>query len=362
MSDTDRSAPAPRAGTQFPCDQCGSRRVYAPATADLQCVSCGSRAAIAAFEARVEERDLEAALADGLAAEATVESLTIACSSCGAQSTLGAAVAADHCVFCGTAFVATAVSTRSLKPHWLLPFRIGLEEARSRFRKWVHSLSFAPNRLAKEARAGKLEGMYVPYWTFDAATVSRYTGRRGVDHTETEERNGQKTEKTVTNWTSVRGTVEQGFDDVLVMASRSLPQKHADALHPWDLEALVPYRDEFVTGFRAETYQIALPEGYEKAKAVMKTAIADSICKEIGGDHQEIHKLDITYSRTKFKHVLLPIWISSYRFKDKTFRFLVNARTGAVHGERPYSLIKIALTVIAATLVLVAICWFVMTR
>jgi predicted RNA-binding Zn-ribbon protein involved in translation (DUF1610 family) len=343
-------------GTQFPCRKCGSRLVYAPATADLQCVSCGERVTIAVVEARVEEHDLQAALAGGLAAEATVESLTVTCPSCGAQSTLAAGVAADRCAFCGTAFVATALSTRSLKPHWLLPFRIGLEEARTRFRAWVRTLWFAPNRLAKEARAGNVEGMYVPYWTFDAETASRYSGRRGDDRTETtQSSDGKRISRTVTDWTSVQGTVEQDFDDVLVMASRSLPDEKADALRPWDLESLTPYRDEFVSGFRAETYQVGLPEGYEKAKGVMAASIEEAIRRDIGGDHQEISDVETTYGRTTFKHVLLPIWISSYRFGDKTFRFLVNARTGEVQGERPYSWVKIALAAIVAAIVIYTI-------
>src|SRR5471032_3087524 len=88
LSDTVGSAPPAREATQFPCAKCGSRLVYAPATADLQCVSCGARVAIAPVEARVEERDLEAALAGGLAAEPTLEQLTISCAPCGAQSPL----------------------------------------------------------------------------------------------------------------------------------------------------------------------------------------------------------------------------------------------------------------------------------
>jgi hypothetical protein len=145
------------------------------------------------------------------------------------------------------------------------------------FRAWVNSLWFAPNRLAREASAGRIDGMYVPYWTFDAATTSQYTGQRGDDYTVTEEYRDssgalQTRSKTETRWTSVRGTVTNSFDDVLVVASRSLPEQHADALRPWDLEKLVPYRDEFLAGFGAETYQVGLPEAYEKAKTVMAGA------------------------------------------------------------------------------------------
>jgi hypothetical protein len=51
-----------------------------------------------------------------------------------------------------------------------------------------------------------------------------------------------------------------------------------------------------------------------------------------------------------FKHALLPVWISAYLYAGKTYRFLVNARTGEVQGERPYSWVKITLTVVMAVI------------
>ena len=47
-----------------------------------------------------------------------------------------------------------------------------------------------------------------------------------------------------------------------------------------------------------------------------------------------------------FKHVLLPVWLAAYRYRGKSFRFVVNGRTGAVEGERPYSAVKIAIAVV----------------
>ena len=143
----------------------------------------------------------------------------------------------------------------------------------------------------------------------------------------------------------------KSFDDVLVVASRSLPETHADGLRPWDLEKLVPYRDEFVSGFGAETYQVRLPDAYEKAKTEMAALIREAVARDIGGDRQQIQSVETAYADTTFKHILLPIWISSYRFGDKTFRYLVNARTGEVQGERPSHLIKIALAVLATCVV-----------
>ena len=158
-----------------------------------------------------------------------------------------------------------------------------------------------------------------------------------------------------TRWWPVSGRVADDFDDVLVLASRSLPAGYAEALEPWDLKDLVPYRDEYLSGFVAESYQIRLPEGFEIAKGIMDGHIRATVARDIGGDHQRIHALDTRYFDVTFKHALLPVWISAYRFHDRTFRFLVNARTGEVQGERPYSWVKITLAVLAAIIVVLII-------
>ena len=56
------------------------------------------------------------------------------------------------------------------------------------------------------------------------------------------------------------------------------------------------------------------------------------------------------YEAITFKHLLLPVWLLAYRYKDKPYRVVVNACTGEVQGERPYSWVKITFTVLAALL------------
>jgi hypothetical protein len=43
----------------------------------------------------------------------------------------------------------------------------------------------------------------------------------------------------------------------------------------------------------------------------------------------------------KWKHILLPVYVSSYLYKGKRFNFLVNGQTGEVQGEAPLSWAKI---------------------
>ena len=101
-----------------------------------------------------------------------------------------------------------------------------------------------------------------------------------------------------------------------------------------------------------------LKEGFDDAKSKMDPKIREAINRQIGGNHQKITSLSTSFSNITFKHTLLPIWISAYRFKDKVYRFIVNAQTGKVQGERPWCWWKIALAVLGALAVIGAIIYF----
>lgn len=353
---TDDAASTSPAQSQFPCGACGALVVYQPGTTALVCPYCGHANAIAAVDASVDEEDFAATLAGLASHEEMEEHITVKCSTCAAESTLPPNVSAGDCPFCGTPIVSTGSSTRHIKPRALLPFRITHIDARDAFRKWIDSLWFAPNALKKLARAdNKVAGVYLPHWTYDCRTVSSYTGERGehyyvnVSYRDSQGRSRTRRERR-TRWYSASGTVRNAFDDVLVVASRSLPRDLASALEPWDLGELVPYQDDYLSGFRAETYQVDLQQGFVDAKAIMDVTIRATICSDIGGDEQRIHSVDTRHSDISFKHILLPVWLSAYRYHDKAYRFMVNARTGEVQGERPWSWIKITLAVLAGAL------------
>lgn len=349
-------APSPqKTHRQFPCKNCGANLHFAPGAQALVCPYCGTTNEIAApADARVEELDYLHAL-QTIPPEDLAETITVRCNTCGAETTLQPNVTASRCPFCGSAIVAQAVSRRLIKPKALLPFHITHEQAGHSFKAWIGSRWFAPNELKHRARRSEINGVYIPSWTYDSDTTTHYTGQRGDDYWVTESYtvriNGRSERRTRqvrrTRWRYASGTVYEHFDDVLVLASRSLPKGYAEALEPWDLKNLVPYQDAYLSGFVAESYQLDLPQGFEVAKTIMADRIAMLIRMDIGGDHQRISTVDTRYAGVSFKHTLLPVWISAYRFHDRTFRFLVNARTGEVQGERPYSWVKITLLIVA---------------
>ena len=345
---------------RWPCEQCGAQLRYAPGQTRLVCDHCGHAQDIPTEAPRsrakaLQELDLAKGLRDDLSSGEMVEVRTTSCPNCGAQVEITGATHATECPFCATPVVLDTGTRRHIKPQALLPFVFTETEARKAMVAWMGSLWFAPGTLLEYARKGRaMNGVYVPFWTFDADTSSRYSGERGEYYYETRtvqvRVNGKMETRQEqvrrTRWFPASGRVARDFNDVLIMASRSLPERLGDDLTPWDMGDLVPYNPEFLAGFQSEGYTVSLSDGHGEARGRMSNVIVQDVRRDIGGDEQRVHDVDTDWRDETFKHILLPVWTAAYKYNGKSYRFLVNGQTGEVQGERPWSIWKIALVVI----------------
>jgi hypothetical protein len=339
---------------------------YAPGTSELVCAYCGHRNRIVEPVVEIVENDLRAALERGLDQAPTEEKRTVKCGACAAEFTLEAGRHAGSCPFCGSSAVTDTGASRRIKPAALLPFAIDEAEARGRLRSWLQGLWLAPSKLKRYARApGRLVGMYIPYWTYDSHTETDYAGQRGTVYHQPIQvrvvRDGRPTMETQmvqkVRWTPVRGHVSRIFDDVLVLASDSLPSWITDRLEPWDLQDLRPYAEGYLSGLQSEAYRVTLDAGFGVAQARMRDALQHDVMADIGGDLQRIESMRISHSRSTFKHVLLPVWLAAYAFGGRSYRLCINGRTGEVQGERPWSVWKLLglALIVAVTVGIVAL-------
>lgn len=359
MSLTETDPATPSKEHRFPCEQCGADYRFAPDEGKLICDHCGHSEEVEApvtAAGGIRELDFRRALAQDLPEQEIEETRVSTCPNCAAQVEFDAATHATECPFCATPVVADTGTQRQIKPRGLLPFALDEASARKAMTDWLGRLWFAPNGLQDYARKGRrMQGIYVPYWTFDADTASSYRGERGTEYRETKTvmRDGKRQNVTVTKvrWRAVSGRVARFFDDVLVLASKSLPKRYTHALEPWDLSALEPYKPEYLAGFRAEGYTVELEEGFIEARAHMDRVILRDVKFDIGGDRQRVHDVDTTVSDVTFKHILLPVWLAAYKYRGETYRFVVNGRTGRVQGERPWSPVKIAIAIVIFALI-----------
>ena len=351
----------------FPCKSCGAKLSFSPGTTSLKCDFCG---AINEFDEKttiVEELDLATWLKKLESEHETHEQEQIKCKNCGGEQTLPANLYASACIFCGTPLTSKSYAQRMIKPKSIVPFKVTKLQAQDKWRAWIKGLWMAPNALKKYVQSdGGIKGLYVPYWTFDANTFTTYSGQRGDNRTEsytTTNSSGERVTQTriVTDWTSVSGEVSYFHNDVLVSGTSSSTigkQSNADAqqalaqlggmgqkllssmsgkLRTWNTAELVPYQEEYISGFQAEAYSVGLSSAFATGKTQIESTVQSLVRQDIGGDQQRISSLNTQYSHLTFKHILLPMWMSAYLFKGKTYRFVVNGQTGEVEGESPKS-------------------------
>jgi len=350
---------------RFPCPECGSEMRFDPAADKLKCNHCGHEEN---FDGEGEtalantELDFQAAMDNHIPDEEMEETRVTSCSNCGAKVEFEGETHAEECPFCASPIVIDTGTSRQIKPKGVLPFVTNENKAREAMTAWLGKLWFAPNGLKEYARKGrKMQGIYVPYWTYDSQSESDYTGQRGdayyVSQTYTTTENGKSVTKTrqvrKIRWSRRSGHISKFFDDVLILASHSLPTRFTKELAPWDLAALKDYSPNYLAGYRAEAYGIELREGFSEAEVIMEKEIRNLVRRDIGGDEQRINQLSTRLSDITYKHVLLPVWLAAYKYDGKTYRFVVNGQTGKVKGERPWSKVKIAIAVVAGVVVII---------
>ena len=131
----------------------------------------------------------------------------------------------------------------------------------------------------------------------------------------------------------------------------------------FDTRALVPYRPEYLAGWRAEEYQIDLAQAWGSARERIAQTQQSRCSGDVPGDTQRSLRVENQVRDVRWKHILLPIWSLSYHHGGKPYTVLVHGQTGRVEGHAPLSWLKVllfaaavavALTFIAAAAGLIA--------
>lgn len=355
-------------GRIFPCDGCGADLRFHIGQQKLSCGFCGYVKEIdLSADAVLQEQDFEAMLtrlrewrqedqqadADSGDTDEATARRELRCDSCGGNVEFIGTLTSTHCPYCGSPVQlekAHKCEEKRIPVDGVLPFQIERNLAEQNLKRWVQSRWFAPNSFRRQGVEGRFNGVYLSYYTFDAMTFTVYSGQRGDHYYVTVGEGKNKRRQQRTRWTPASGEFQRFFDDVLVLANTGLRRDFMLKLEPWPLDRAVPFNQQMLAGYLARTYDIELDDCFHEAKQRMDSAISEEVRQRIGGDRQSVDSIDSHYDAIKFKHVLLPVWLLAYAWHDRSFQVFINAATGEVQGERPWSAVKIAFAVLVGIL------------
>lgn len=347
-----------------PCANCGAELKFKPGSHQLKCEYCGYEEFIEHTKSSFEELELQHYL-KVVGENAYTNSIDLLnCKHCGANQHVEENYKSLSCVYCGEPLIREDVEKEGwILPGALIPFQLDEQKAKDLFKNWVSSIWFAPNNLKRAALDPEgLHGLYVPYWTFDANLSAAYQGQRGDYYYETRRvrtKKGMQTQQVrKTRWSHASGSVKGFVDDILINASQKKRRDIPSEIAFWNTKELVAFNSKYLSGFVTEKYTVSLKEGHHQSFQEAKQIAHSWIRRDIGGDTQRISTADMKLSDETFKHILLPVYISSYRFNGKEYHFYINGQTGKLSGTRPYSFWKIFFLILFIIAIIVVIAIF----
>ncbi|WP_434384773.1 hypothetical protein [Melittangium boletus] len=284
--------------------------------------------------------------------------MNLRCQSCGAELVVEAELRTTVCPYCAApSVVERPPSVDSPSPTFALGFTLTHQAAGERVRAWARSRHPWTHSGLKRAPLDIIRGVYVPAWLYSARAESEYTASIGEDYKETETYTTTENGKTVTKtrtvtkteWRSLAGAHAEYVPDVLVTASRGLPNVELAAIEPFDLRALARYAPALVAGWVSEEPSLSREACLTLAREEAQALVARRLAAFMPGDSHRELRFRTRLEAESLDVCLVPVWVLAVRYAPQAppLRVVVNGQTGVVHGKPPVSWVKVALTVLA---------------
>ncbi|MCS1411047.1 MAG: hypothetical protein M2R45_04242 [Verrucomicrobia subdivision 3 bacterium] len=341
---------------KYACPACGGDSHWNPTKKALVCAYCGTNAPgeLDKSSGEVREIDLVTALRelDNDARGWKSDRVSVKCQSCEAISVFQAQMTAKQCEFCGSTQILPYEQRKApISPESLLPLEVSESRVRESMRQWYHTRWFAPNRLKKDALTDTVKGVYIPYWTFDAQSHADWTAQSGYYYYVSEtyldaEGKAQTRQVRKIRWQNSSGSLDHFFDDELVAGTQGVDGELLAQVEPFPTKKLVAYDPGYLSGWLVEQYQIDLISAAQRSHATMGKKLESLCASQVPGDTHRFLKVRSHYHGQTFKHILVPIWLLTYRHGKKNFQVIVNGVTGEIAGRYPKSVWKILFLVI----------------
>lgn len=324
----------------YRCPACGAPFSFDSNVQKMKCPYCESELDVAALK----ELDavLEQEQADDLSWQEQAgsqwqegESKQLAdfiCNNCGGQIQCEATTIATHCPYCDGPVVMVPRVAGQLRPDLVVPFRLDKADAMDALRKFMSKKPLLPKMFRDESRIHKLQGIYVPFWLFDAHAYGDVRYRATRVHTWSDSRYNYIR----TSHYSIHRAGNMGFQGVPVDGSVKMDDALMESIEPYDLSGAVDFQTAYLAGFLADKYDADAKSCEPRANERIRTSLENALAHTVIGYHSCIPvNSSVKLDNSRIRYGLLPVWLLNTTYKDKTYTFAMNGQTGRFVGTLP---------------------------
>lgn len=256
------------------------------------------------------------------------------CPSCGAVILCESTTAATSCPYCDNPTVIETQFHGSLKPDYIIPFKLKKQEAIDKLKEFYHGKKLLPKLFAAENHLQEIKGIYVPFWFFDG--VAR--GHAVFNTTSsTSHYSGDYQIITTRHFECVRDA-DIPFSMVPVDASEKMPDDLMDSLELFNFGEMTDFSTAYLPGYLADKYDVSIDDSISRANTRCCQTCLNILRSTVTGyDSCSLASKNIVLEKGTVHYGLLPVYLLYTQWNEKRFLFAVNGQTGKVVGNLPVS-------------------------
>ncbi len=336
--------------TNYKCPACTGPLKFSTDSGKLECEYCENVYEVSVIEEYYADQDRAAAEAKEPKwdideagspwSDAEAQGLKVYnCPSCGAEIISDANTAATSCLYCGNPTIVPGKLEGNLKPDYAIPFKVNKDAALKALKNHYKKKALLPKLFKEGNHIKEIKGVYVPFWLFDC-DADAFIEFKGLKVRVYRTGNYEVTE------TSHYKMLREGkvcFERIPVDGSTKMPDAHMDAIEPFDYKDLAPFSTAYLPGFFADKYDVDAEESVDRANLRIKNSTIDALASTLSGyTSWSVASSNINMNHGAVKYALLPVWMLTTKWKDKTYIFAMNGQTGKLIGDLPISKGKVA--------------------
>lgn len=310
----------------FSCPNCGGNLKFDIPSQQLSCEYCHELFNPYAFEDKKSDAEEEKSY------ESNYEVTIFTCPQCGGEILSTDNAAAGFCSFCGASTILYSRISHERRPNYIIPFQKSKEDCKNAYRNMMRRAIFAPKELKDPKYIDSFRGIYMPYWAY-------YITQQGdfLVHGTKEYQKGDYLYKDHYN---LKGNIDAYYKGLSYDASSSFADNISEELAPYDVKGMKAFTPSFLSGFYADTADVA-PSIYQSdAEAIAHEQTLEHMksmpefqsytIAPKTGRYDSFHTTTEAVDSTMF-----PVWFMSYRNKDRVAYVTVNGQTGKVVADLP---------------------------
>ena len=316
---------------EYECPCCGGAVQFDPGLQKVKCPFCDSSFDLDSIVPK-DAPQVDTPAAEEENWQETEQVCTYICKSCGGEILCQASTAATSCPYCESPVVMKNRLDGVLRPDLVIPFKLDKEAAMAALQKHISGKVLLPKCFKTENRIEKLQGVYVPFWLYDAQTDGdvRYKATKVRQWSDT------NYNYTQTRHFDVRRAGTMSFEAVPVDGSEKMSNELMESIEPYDLSQAVDFQTAYLAGYLADKYDVDRDTAKERAHERIRSSTRETLYNTVTGySTVSEESADVQIREGAVRYALLPVWMLNTQYKGKNYVFAMNGQTGKMVGDLP---------------------------